>query len=169
MRFDQFGPEDQPPLLFILGWSNQPTHEPVRWFVNHLTGQHRVHTATLPVHVTDIPSEWVRLVEQYATDLDDPGMLGEYATPGQIESAPERISPATLGASGPHTAADSPRRRLLFAAGRDRLDASNRAATPERAHPSLRRRPRTVLLGFGRGPPRYAASGHQERPDGLAR
>jgi hypothetical protein len=79
MEFDQFGPEDQPPLLFVLGWGNQPTHEPVQWLVDKLTDQYRVHTATLPVHVTDIPREWVRPVEEYAADLDDPAVLAHSA------------------------------------------------------------------------------------------
>ncbi len=158
MEFDQFGDEDDPSLLFVLGWGNRPEHEPVRWLIDKLTAADwHVHTATLPVHVTNIPEEWVRPVERYAADLDepavlahsaggltaahadidaktmtylspfwgeppsrqtpiiglvaqlptnrkflpggidDPDMLGEYATAQQVADVPENVSPALLG------------------------------------------------------------------------
>ncbi|WP_435194062.1 alpha/beta fold hydrolase [Natronomonas sp. EA1] len=70
MEFHQFGADTDPDLLFVLGWGNQPTHAPVRWLIDRLAeaGWH-VHTATIPVHITDVQREWVRPVERYADDL----------------------------------------------------------------------------------------------------
>jgi hypothetical protein len=79
MEFHRFGDEDDPPLLFVLGWGNRPEHAPVRWLIDHLAEDYRVHTATLPPHVTDVTREWVRPVERYAADLDDPAVLAHSA------------------------------------------------------------------------------------------
>ena len=79
MEFDRFGDDEDPPLLFVLGWGNRTHHEPVRWLIDHLSEEFRVHTATLPVHVTDVQAEWVRPVERYAADLDSPALLGHSA------------------------------------------------------------------------------------------
>lgn len=157
MEFNQFGDEEDPSLLFVLGWGNRPEHAPVRWLIDELTtADWHVHTATLPVHVTNIPEQWVRPVERYAADLDthavlshsaggltaahadidaetvtylspfwgeppsrqsplvglvaqlptdrkflpagidDPSMLGEYATTQQIDAVPQKVSPTLL-------------------------------------------------------------------------
>ncbi|WP_231754588.1 alpha/beta fold hydrolase [Halapricum sp. CBA1109] len=79
MEFDRFGDDEDPSLLFVLGWGNRTHHEPVRWLIDHLSEEFRVHTATLPVHVTDVQAEWVRPVERYAADLDSPALLGHSA------------------------------------------------------------------------------------------
>ena len=79
MEFEQFGDDSDPALLFVLGWGNRPEHEPVRWLVDRLAERWHVHTATLPVHVTNIQREWVRPVERYAADLDEPAVLGHSA------------------------------------------------------------------------------------------
>ncbi|MFW6265905.1 MAG: alpha/beta fold hydrolase [Halanaeroarchaeum sp.] len=80
MEFDRFGDESDPDLLFVLGWGNRPGHAPVRWLIDHLVKDDwHVHTATLPVHVTDVQREWVRPVEDYAADLDDPAVLAHSA------------------------------------------------------------------------------------------
>ncbi|MFB6188737.1 MAG: alpha/beta hydrolase, partial [Halapricum sp.] len=80
MEFDRFGEESNPDLLFVLGWGNRPEHAPVRWLIDHLVKtDYRVHTATLPVHVTDVQAEWVRPVERYAADLDEPPILAHSA------------------------------------------------------------------------------------------
>lgn len=80
MRFDRFGDESDPPLLFVLGWGNRPDHAPVRWLLDRLTDDDwHVHTATLPVHVTDVQTEWVRPVEDYTTDLQEPAVLAHSA------------------------------------------------------------------------------------------
>jgi predicted alpha/beta hydrolase family esterase len=80
MEFDRFGDDTDPSLLFVLGWGNRSEHEPVRWLVDRLVAaDYHVHTATLPVHVTDVQREWVRPVETYAADLDDPAVLAHSA------------------------------------------------------------------------------------------
>jgi len=79
MEFDRFGDDADQDLLFVLGWGNRPSHAPVRWLLDHLTEDYYVHTATLPVHVTDVAREWVQPVENYATDLDEPRVLAHSA------------------------------------------------------------------------------------------
>ncbi|MEF8977106.1 MAG: alpha/beta fold hydrolase [Halapricum sp.] len=80
MEFDRFGSDADPPLLFVLGWGNRPEHAPVKWLIDHLVEDGRyVHTATLPVHVTDVDAEWVRPVKRYAADLNDPAVLAHSA------------------------------------------------------------------------------------------
>ncbi|QCC51183.1 alpha/beta fold hydrolase [Halapricum salinum] len=79
MEFDRFGDDADPDLLFVLGWGNRPSHAPVRWLLDHLSHDYHVHTATLPAHVTDVTREWVRPVEDYAADLDEPAVLAHSA------------------------------------------------------------------------------------------
>jgi hypothetical protein len=80
MEFDRFGDDADPDLLFVLGWGNRPEHAPVRWLIDRLVeSDYHVHTATLPVHVTDVQREWVRPVEDYADDLDTPAVLAHSA------------------------------------------------------------------------------------------
>lgn len=79
MEFDRFGDDGDPTLLVVLGWGNRTHHEPVRWLIDHFSEGFHVHTATLPVHVTDVQAEWVRPVERYAADLDSPALLGHSA------------------------------------------------------------------------------------------
>lgn len=80
MEFHTFGTAGDQDCLFVLGWGNRPEHDPVRWLVDRIVddGWH-VHTATLPPHVTDVESEWVRPVESYAADLDDPAVVAHSA------------------------------------------------------------------------------------------
>lgn len=77
--------------MFVLGWGNRPTHGPVQWLVDRLTDRYHVHTATLPVHVTDIPREWVQPVERYAADLDEPAVLAHGA--GGLTVTPTSTQP----------------------------------------------------------------------------
>ncbi|QGN06146.1 alpha/beta hydrolase [Halorhabdus sp. CBA1104] len=79
MEFDRFGDERHPDLLFVLGWGNRPTHEPVRWLLDRLAEDWRVHTATLPVHATDVQREWVDPVSAYAAALTNPAVLAHSA------------------------------------------------------------------------------------------
>ncbi|WP_225333278.1 alpha/beta fold hydrolase [Halomicrobium urmianum] len=80
MEFRTFGDGGDPDCLFVLGWGNRPSHEPVRWLIDRLVGDGwRVHAATLPPHVTDVQRQWVRPVERYAADLDRPALLGHSA------------------------------------------------------------------------------------------
>lgn len=80
MEFHRFGDETDPSALFVLGWGNRTHHAPVRWLIDRIVedGWH-VHTATLPVHVTDVQREWVRPVERYAERLDAPPVLAHSA------------------------------------------------------------------------------------------
>lgn len=80
MEFHRFGDEDDPTVLFVLGWGNRTRHAPVRWLIDRLVETDwAVHTATLPVHVTDVTREWVQPVEAYAADLDLRAVLGHSA------------------------------------------------------------------------------------------
>ncbi|WP_018256333.1 alpha/beta fold hydrolase [Halomicrobium katesii] len=80
MEFHTFGEASDPDCLFVLGWGNRPAHEPVRWLIDRIAADgRRVHTATLPPHVTDVSEQWVRPVESYAADLDDPAVLAHSA------------------------------------------------------------------------------------------
>jgi predicted alpha/beta hydrolase family esterase len=93
MEFDTFG-GNGPDCLFVLGWGNRPEHEPVRWLVERIVDDGwRVHTATLPVHVTDVASEWVAPVEASAADLDGPAVLAHSA--GGLTVAHANIDAAT--------------------------------------------------------------------------
>ena len=80
MEFRTFGEASTPDCLFVLGWGNRPEHEPVRWLIDRIAADGwRVHTATLPPHVTDVSEQWVRPVESYAADLDEPAVLAHSA------------------------------------------------------------------------------------------
>ncbi len=80
--------------LFVLGWGNRPSHEPVRWLIDRLVGDGwRVHAATLPVHVTDVGREWVAPVESYAADLDEFALLAHSA--GGLTAAHARLPGVT--------------------------------------------------------------------------
>ncbi|MBO4247181.1 alpha/beta hydrolase [Halomicrobium sp. IBSBa] len=80
MEFRTFGEASAPDCLFVLGWGNRPEHEPVRWLIDRIAADGwRVHTATLPPHVTDVSEQWVRPVESYAADLDEPAVLAHSA------------------------------------------------------------------------------------------
>ncbi|ACV46313.1 MULTISPECIES: alpha/beta fold hydrolase [Halomicrobium] len=80
MEFHTFGEASDPDCLFVLGWGNRPAHEPVRWLIDRIAADGwQVHTATLPPHVTDVSEQWVRPVESYAADLDDPAVLAHSA------------------------------------------------------------------------------------------
>jgi len=86
MEFDRFEPtadaasDDPPDCLFVLGWGNRPEHAPVRWLIDRIRADGwTVHTATLPPHVVDVTHEWVRPVESYAADLDDPAVIAHSA------------------------------------------------------------------------------------------
>ena len=72
--------DGRPDCLFVLGWGNRPEHDPVRWLIDRIADDGwRVHTATLPPHVTDVQHEWVQPVEAYAADLDDPAVIAHSA------------------------------------------------------------------------------------------
>ena len=79
MDFDTFGDEADSPLLLVLGWGNRPGHAPVEWLIDQLTEAYYVHTATLPVHITDVDSEWVRPLEEYADELTAPAVVAHSA------------------------------------------------------------------------------------------
>jgi len=94
MEFHRFGDTEDPPVLFVLGWGNRPDHQNVRWLIDRVAdaGWH-VHTATLPVHVTDVGSEWVRPVEEYYAGLDAPPVLAHSA--GGLTVAHADVDPPT--------------------------------------------------------------------------
>ena len=80
--------------LFVLGWGNRPEHRPVRWLIDRLVQDGwRVHTATLPVHVTDVRREWVAPVERYAADVEEFALVGHSA--GGLTAAHASLDDAT--------------------------------------------------------------------------
>lgn len=101
MKFEVFGPEGANDdgdaageCFFVLGWGNRPDHEPVRWLIDRLIDEGwRVHTATLPVHVTDVQREWVAPVERYAADLAEFALLAHSA--GGLTAAHASLHGAT--------------------------------------------------------------------------
>lgn len=65
--------------LFLLGWGNRCRHETVRWLVDRLRSEYRVHAVELPTHITDLQREWVAPVSEYAADLDSFTLLSHSA------------------------------------------------------------------------------------------
>ncbi|MDS0260620.1 alpha/beta hydrolase [Haloarcula sp. S1CR25-12] len=65
--------------LFVLGWGNRCRHENVQWFVDRLATRFRVHVAELPTHISDVRTEWVDPLVDYATDLESVALLSHSA------------------------------------------------------------------------------------------
>lgn len=79
--------------LLVLGWGNRCRHETVRWLVDRLAREYRVHAVELPTHITDFEREWLAPVESYAADLGAFDLLAHSA--GGLTAA--RLDAAGLG------------------------------------------------------------------------
>jgi len=80
MRFRVFGDDGDRDLLFVMGWGNRWTHEPVRWLIEQLTDAgYRVHAAEIPTNVDDFRAEWIEPVAEYRRDLEEFDLLGHSA------------------------------------------------------------------------------------------
>ncbi|WP_424000464.1 alpha/beta hydrolase [Haloarcula salina] len=65
--------------LLVLGWGNRCRHENVRWLVDRLAREYRVHAVELPTHITDFEREWLAPVAEYAAGLDTFDLLAHSA------------------------------------------------------------------------------------------
>jgi len=70
-------------LVVVLGWGNRLDHENVRWLLDRLADEYRVHAFRIPDAITDFEREYVRPVERYVADLDEWHLLG-HSTGGLI-------------------------------------------------------------------------------------
>jgi pimeloyl-ACP methyl ester carboxylesterase len=59
------GPDDPEDLLFVLGWGNEPEHDPVSWLIDRLTEEYRVHAVTLPTNGWDFEDQYLAPVREY--------------------------------------------------------------------------------------------------------
>jgi pimeloyl-ACP methyl ester carboxylesterase len=65
--------------LLVLGWGNRCRHEPVKWLVDRLAEEYRVHAVELPTHITDFESEWAEPLRSYAADIEEFPILAHSA------------------------------------------------------------------------------------------
>jgi pimeloyl-ACP methyl ester carboxylesterase len=80
MNVEQYGPEDAPDLVCILGWGNQLHHENARWLIDQFVeAGYRVHAFEIPVVITDFEREYVAPVDEYVADLDSFRLVGHSA------------------------------------------------------------------------------------------
>ena len=84
MRFTRHGDPSDDDLLLILGWGNEPDHDPVAWLVDQLTdADYRVHAVTLPTNVWDFDRQYLAPVADYAADREFAGVVA-HSTGGLI-------------------------------------------------------------------------------------
>jgi hypothetical protein len=84
MRFTRHGDPADDDLLLILGWGNDPNHDPVAWLVDRLVdADYRVHAVTLPTNVWDFDRQYVAPVADYAADHEFAGVVA-HSTGGLI-------------------------------------------------------------------------------------
>lgn len=80
MNTEQYGPEDGPNLVCVLGWGNRLHHESVGWLLDQFVDAgYRVHAFEIPVVITDFEREYVAPVQSYATDLEEFRLVGHSA------------------------------------------------------------------------------------------
>ena len=84
MHVQQYGPENGPNLVCLLGWGNRLDHEPVRWLLDRFVAAgYRVHAFEIPTVVTDIETDYIAPVAAYTADLDGFRLVG-HSTGGLI-------------------------------------------------------------------------------------
>ena len=80
MNRKQYGPEDGPDLVCILGWGNRLDHENVQWLLDQFTDEgYRVHAFEIPVVITDFEREYVAPVDRYVEGLEGYRLVGHSA------------------------------------------------------------------------------------------
>jgi hypothetical protein len=83
MHTETLGDEADPDLVVVLGWGNRLDHETVRWLLEALATDYRVHGVELPHVVTDFDAEYLRPVASYVADRDGYRVLG-HSTGGLV-------------------------------------------------------------------------------------
>ena len=80
MHIEQYGPEDGPDLVCILGWGNRLHHKNVQWLLETFVGEgYRVHGFQIPTVITDFEREYVTPVAEYVSDLSTFRLVGHSA------------------------------------------------------------------------------------------
>lgn len=84
MNFEVFGDEDDPDLLWVMGWGNQTDSRHERWFVDGLVDAgFRVHTAEVPTNGTDFDADYLAPVREYRRGFGDHRLVG-HSTGGLV-------------------------------------------------------------------------------------
>jgi len=72
------------PLLFVLGWGNDPSQDNVAWLLDALADAgYEVHAATIPTNVSSFEREYRQPVESYAADREFDAVLS-HSTGGLV-------------------------------------------------------------------------------------
>lgn len=72
MEFDVFGNEDDPDVLWVMGWGNRAGSRHERWFVDELVDVgYRVHAAAVPTNGTDFQADYVDPLREYRNGLGE--------------------------------------------------------------------------------------------------
>jgi hypothetical protein len=93
VRRQTFGDGDD--LVVVLGWGNRLDHENVRWLIDRLADEYRVHAFQIPDAISEFEREYVRPIERYVDDL------GEWRIHGH--STGGLIGPVVAAATTPPT------------------------------------------------------------------
>lgn len=79
MRAEVFGDEGED-VVFVLGWTNRPEYENVRWLIDRVVeAGYRVHAVELPRVISDFDAEFLGPVRDYAAALDGYRLLAHSA------------------------------------------------------------------------------------------
>jgi pimeloyl-ACP methyl ester carboxylesterase len=80
MDCKQYGPEDGPDLVCVLGWGNQHHHQNVEWLLDQFVEEgYRVHAFEIPVVITEFEREYVAPVDRYVEELGEYRLVGHSA------------------------------------------------------------------------------------------
>jgi len=80
MHVEQYGPEDGPDLVCVLGWGNKLDHENVRWLLDRFVAAgYCVHAFQIPTVITDFERDYTAPVAEYAAELDGFRLVGHSA------------------------------------------------------------------------------------------
>ncbi|MFB6184352.1 MAG: alpha/beta fold hydrolase [Haloarculaceae archaeon] len=83
MHHETVGDVGDPDLVVVTGWGNRLDHENVRWLLDRLGADYRVHAFELPLVITDFEPEYLHPVAEYVAGLDDYRVLG-HSTGGLV-------------------------------------------------------------------------------------
>jgi hypothetical protein len=84
MRISRHGDRRDDDLLLLLGWGNEPEHDPVAWLLDRLTdADYHVHAVTIPTNVWDFDRQYLAPVADYAADRTFAGVVA-HSTGGLI-------------------------------------------------------------------------------------
>lgn len=84
MDFEVFGEEDDPDLLWVMGWGNRTDSRHERWFVDRLVDAgYRVHAAEIPTNGTDFEADYLAPVVEYREGLGEHELVG-HSTGGLV-------------------------------------------------------------------------------------